>query len=145
MEICKQCNIYRKRKNINIEALTGDNLKLLSALDLNKYDIIDLDAYGTPSNQLEIIKKKSTKENQYICLTMIQSGIGGIPNKVLNKNNITTKMLKKAKTIFYKNYQQKMYTYLIKLFKNIKIIHWYSDSAKRKNYAIIQINLDKSL
>jgi hypothetical protein len=66
-------------------------------------------------------------------------------NISLNKYNITPAMLKKAKTIFYKNYQQKMYIYLIKLFKQIKIIHWYSDNAKRKNYAIIQINLDKSL
>lgn len=39
--------------------LKGDNLKFLKVMDLNQFDIIDVDAYGVPYAQLkEIFRKK---------------------------------------------------------------------------------------
>jgi hypothetical protein len=38
--------------------LVGDNRKFLRVLDLKKYDIVDLDAYGNPFEQIEILIKR---------------------------------------------------------------------------------------
>ena len=43
------------KNNYKKISLRGDNIKFLKSLDLNKYDIIDLDAWGCPANQLEKI------------------------------------------------------------------------------------------
>jgi len=61
--------------------LIGDNRKYLKCLDLSKYDIIDLDAYGIPFEQLEIIFKKDYVG--YIICTMIQTGMGNLNNGLL--------------------------------------------------------------
>lgn len=61
--------------------LIGDNRKYLKCLDLSKFDIIDLDAYGIPFNQLEIIFKKNYEG--YVICTMIQTGMGCINNELI--------------------------------------------------------------
>jgi len=61
--------------------LIGDNRKYLKCLDLSKYDIIDLDAYGIPYQQLETIFKKDYI-GHVIC-TMIQTGMGNLNNGLL--------------------------------------------------------------
>jgi hypothetical protein len=38
--------------------LKGNNIKYLRSLDIHKFDIIDLDAYGIPFDQLEIIFRR---------------------------------------------------------------------------------------
>ena len=42
--------------------LNGDNVKYLKGMDLKRFDLIDLDAYGIPFKQLEIIFKKKKRE-----------------------------------------------------------------------------------
>lgn len=50
------CNIsvvgIEKENGKNKYALPGDNIKYLKNIDLSKFDIIDLDAYGIPFAQL---------------------------------------------------------------------------------------------
>jgi len=64
---CVQANTERKIIRLAIDeknipgTLKGDNRKFLPTLDLTKFHVIDLDAYGVPYEQLEIIFKLSDK------------------------------------------------------------------------------------
>lgn len=105
------------KKNINILKiemkgnkkgvyLKGDNSKFLPLFDFSKYDIIDLDAYGVPFNQLEVVFLK--KFNGFVHVTYIQSGMGTLPNGMLIKLGYTKEMISKCRTLFSKNGLQKM-------------------------------------
>ena len=48
-------------KQKNIIYMKGDNIKYLMSLNINKYDVIDLDAYGIPFKQLEVLFSKKYK------------------------------------------------------------------------------------
>jgi hypothetical protein len=84
----------------NRTALSGSNLKYLNILDLSKYDVIDLDAYGIPYYQLNIIFKRKYKGIVHV--TAIQSGMGKLPNGLLKDLGYTENMLKKISSIFNK-------------------------------------------
>ena len=87
-----------KEKGKNRNAICGDNLKVLQAIDLSKYDIIDLDSYGIPDKQLQILFDKNY--HGVVIVTAIQSMLGLMPKKILLSNGFTEKMIKKCPTIF---------------------------------------------
>lgn len=47
-----------KEKGKNPAAMCGDNMKILPTLDISRYGLIDLDAYGHPAEQLEHIARR---------------------------------------------------------------------------------------
>lgn len=121
----------KSNKNINVvgidrisygSTLKGDNVKYLKGMNLDKYDIIDLDAYGVPFKQLEIIFKKKYKGILFI--TFIQSIFGRLPVRMLEKIGYTRKMIKKCPTLFNRNGIEKFKQYLaINGIKKIIIIN----------------------
>jgi len=92
--------------------LTGDNQKFLPLFNFENYDIIDLDAYGVPYNQLEVVFLKKFKG--VVHCTFIQSGMGNLPNGLLIKIGYTKEMIGKIRSIFNKNGLEKMKSYLSK-------------------------------
>lgn len=109
----------KSNKNINIvgidkkpygSSLRGDNIKYLRGMDLNKYDIIDLDSYGIPFKQLEIIFKKGYKGILFV--TFIQSIFGRLPIKLLERIGYTKNMITKCPTLFNRNGIEKFKQYL---------------------------------
>jgi hypothetical protein len=122
------------KKNYNKVNLQGDNLKWLKRIDLNNFDIIDLDAYGFPARQLDIIFKKQWKGRIFI--TSIQSGMGRLPNSILFANGYTKEMINKTPTLFCKNPFEKIKNYLA--FNGVKKIYWYGNS--RKKYVYCELN-----
>ena len=100
--------------------LKGENMKFLKSLNLKNYEVIDLDSYGIPFKQLEYILNKGYKG--HIFITFIQSMFGGLPNKLLEYNNISPNLYKKIKTIFFKQGFKKFKNYLAK--KEIKKIKY---------------------
>lgn len=94
-------HIEKDNKKAKPYYLVGDNIKYLKTLDLGKYDIIDLDAYGIPYNQLEIIFNRKYKG--IIFITFIQTLFGGIPLSMLVRVGYTEKMVKKCRTLFYRD------------------------------------------
>lgn len=90
--------------------LRGDNIKYLKGMDLNKYDIIDLDAYGVPFRQLEIIFQKRYRGISFI--TFVQSIFGRLPVRMLEKIGYTREMIKKCPTLFNRNGIEKFKQYL---------------------------------
>lgn len=88
----------------------GDNKKFLSSLPLNKYDVIDLDAYGIPYEQLKIIFTRQFKGLVFV--TFIQSIMGRLQNDFLIDLGYTLKMIEKCPSLFCKNGQKKFMQWL---------------------------------
>lgn len=126
-------NIDIKEKK-DVAYLQGDNSKFLESLDLSIYDIIDLDAYGVPYQQLKTIFKKQYKGIVFI--TFIQSVMGSLPNGILTDFGYTKDMLKKCRTIFYKRGLDIM-THFLALNGIRKITYKY---ANRKLYGYFTTN-----
>lgn len=116
-----------KKQDCNKIILKGDNVKYLKKMNLNKFDIIDLDAYGIPYQQLSILFNRNIK-NKIIYVTFIQTLFGRLPHKMLNYLGIPSRFIKKHKAIFYKNALQKFKKYLA--FQGVKEIYYYSYNNK---------------
>lgn len=81
--------------------LPGDNLSYLETINLNKFNIIDLDAYGIPYKQLKILFKRKYKG--IVFLTFIQSLYGQLPYGLLKDIGFTEEMITIIPTLFGKN------------------------------------------
>ena len=114
--------------------LKGDNVKYMQGLDLDKFDIIDLDSYGVPYRQLNIIFKRHLK-NCTIFITFIRSEFGMLPIGLLNELGYTKKMIKQCRTIFGRNALDKMKNYLS--LHGIRKI--YLRSYKNKHYIAFKV------
>lgn len=123
-----------KEAGKNKTALVGSNLKYLNVLELSKFDIIDLDAYGFPYSQLRIIIKRKFKG--IIHVTAIQSGMGQLPKGLLIELGYTEKMLKKIHSIFNANGINKLKNYLY--LHGYKVVTGYF--IGRKNYFYINLS-----
>lgn len=82
------------RKDITSFHLHGDNVKILSGMDLDHFDVIDLDAYGIPVDQLDIIFRKGYIGTVFV--TAIQTMHGALPHAMLTEVGFTKTMLEKA-------------------------------------------------
>ena len=116
------------KNDYNRVQLQGDNIKYLSSLNLSEFDIIDLDAWGSPVNQLEILFRRNYKG--IVHCTFIQTMMGNLPDALLKANGYTPAMLKKIRTIFVKDGLQKFLNYLSsRHIRHVQIL-----SEKRKSY-----------
>jgi len=105
--------------------IKGDNRKYIPRLDLSIYNIIDIDAYGVPYKQIELIlKNKTLDKGSIIFFTFIQTVFGAIDNSMLLRLGYSREMIKKIPTIFYKNGFDKFKKYLsVENIKNINYIN----------------------
>jgi len=90
--------------------LQGDNLKFIVGMDLDKYDVIDLDAYGIPAALIAAIEMKEYSGS--LIITAIQSMQGNIPRIVLNSLGYTDEMINKIPTLFNRDGLEKFLKYL---------------------------------
>lgn len=74
--------------------LPGDNIAWLSGLDLDKFNVIDMDAYGIPYDQLKIIFDR--KYRGIVFVTFIQSIWGRMPKGMMMEIGFTEAVLDKA-------------------------------------------------
>ncbi|HUS02943.1 MAG TPA: hypothetical protein VMY77_14495 [Chitinophagaceae bacterium] len=101
--------------------LQGDNLKFLHSLNLSEFDIIDLDAWGSPINQLEVLFER--KYTGIVHCTFIQTMQGCLSKKMLRKLGYTDAMMPKCQSLFNKNGIEKFLNYLsISGIKKVNII-----------------------
>jgi hypothetical protein len=115
--------------------LQGKNSKYLNMIDFDKYDIIDLDAYGAPIEILDQIFKRKIK-NKIVFCTYIQVFNGVIPIRMLEFLGIKKEWYKKNKAIFNRNPFEKIKKYLY--FHGIKTII-YIEINQRKHYFAFKI------
>ena len=88
----------------------GDNRKYLQYLPINDFDLIDIDAYGVPYEQLQIISKRQYKG--IIVGTFIQCLYGGLPYAMLEELGYSRKMVRKITKLFFANGWKKWSSYL---------------------------------
>lgn len=78
--------------------LPGDNRRYLSELDLSRFNVIDLDAYGVPIEQLETIFERGY--NGVVFVTFIQSAYGTMPYAALQAIGFSESQIEKCPTLF---------------------------------------------
>jgi len=124
----------RDKKGVYLE---GDNRKFLKSIDLERFNVIDMDAYGVPYEQLKIIFEHKHKTQKIIFVTFIQTLYGGLPTGMLTEIGYSKKMINKCPALFNKKGIEKLKQYLAK--KGIQKIKRFSDSSERKNYLCFEI------
>jgi len=70
-----------KRKYVNPNVIMGDNRKAMKGMDLTVFDIIDLDAFGCPWEQLTIAAQRAP--HVPVVLTHISVTLGPVPKGLL--------------------------------------------------------------
>ncbi|MCZ2078404.1 MAG: hypothetical protein LC130_25815 [Bryobacterales bacterium] len=86
-----------KEKHKGAFHLAGDNVRFLTALDLSRYNVIDLDAYGVPYEQIKILFERGYRGRVFF--TFIQSVMGRMPNGLLIDIGFSKVILDKAPTL----------------------------------------------
>lgn len=71
-----------KKRNSRGLYLRGDNVRLMRGMDLSAFDVIDLDDYGTPIEQLRCVLESEFKGIVFV--TMCGKGITQTPSVVLD-------------------------------------------------------------
>lgn len=103
-------SIEKDRKKAEAGCIIANNIDILTNINLDYYDIVDLDAYGVPYQQLKILFNRKYKGNVFI--TFIQIGVGCLPNKFLFELGFTKSMALKARAIISRNGWQLMTEWL---------------------------------
>jgi hypothetical protein len=88
----------------------GDNRRYLRLLPLDEYNLIDLDAYGVPYEQMAIISRRHF--NGTIVGTFIQCAYGGLPFAMLNELGYPRRMVERVTKLFYRSGWRKWSAYL---------------------------------
>lgn len=108
--------------------LFADNLRVIPSLDLSKYNVIDIDSYGLPLDQiLAIHKNKTLIPGTVIIYTMITSKISAA-HKSISKAYGADKMYAECPCLFEPYLHDMAYGIMYNL--GIKNVMQYSGSAK---------------
>lgn len=81
--------------------LPGDNLGYLETLDIHRFNVIDLDAWGIPRKQIKTLFDREYHGTVFV--TFIQSLFGAMPREMLNDIGIPNEMIEKCPTLFYRS------------------------------------------
>lgn len=114
--------------------LQGDNLKFIDSLNLQEFDVIDADAWGSPFYQVEKIFSKNYKG--IVHCTFIQTMMGGLSKEMLLRLGYTETMLSKIKSVFNKNGVEKFKNYLAQ--NGVTQINIVTDN--KKNYLYFNLH-----
>lgn len=86
-----------KRDDLLQAHLHGDNLKVMAGLNLNAFDVIDLDAYGVPYEHLRLLFDRHY--HGCVFVTFITTVHGRLPNGLLLDSGFSEAMITKAPTL----------------------------------------------
>jgi hypothetical protein len=114
-------------------SIKGDNRKIMAGAKLSFFDIIDLDAYGIPFDQVEIVFNQKFKG--IVFFTFIQSVMGMIPVKLAQVNGITKTQYSLCPTIFGQIGWQLWLDWLAN--NNVKKV--FHQSIGRKHYGCFEL------
>lgn len=74
--------------------LPGDNLTWLMDMDLSRFNVVDLDAYGVPYDQMRLLFERGYKGTVFV--TFIQSMWGRMPKGLLLDIGFSEEIIQKA-------------------------------------------------
>lgn len=92
-------------------ALIGDNLKVFDSLDLERYDVIDLDAYGIPVKQFLAVWPR-LRPGTILFYTFIHSMLGKLGSTMLGQLGYSPAMLAKCQTLFCRDAHEKFLRFM---------------------------------
>lgn len=92
-------------------ALIGDNLKIFDSLDLSRYDVIDLDAYGIPAKQFLAVWPRM-RPGTVLFYTFIQNMLGQLGGTMLGQLGYTPAMLTKCPMLFCRDAHEKFLRFM---------------------------------
>lgn len=112
--------------------LIGDNRKFLSSMDLTQFDVIDVDAYGMPYDQLHMIFQRPHKPGLVIFGTWMRTVIGRIPYQLLMRLGFSRRMIRKAEPLINRNGIEKFMGWLS--LNGVTFVKTWSFRQYEKNY-----------
>jgi len=124
----------RKLKERKSVYLCGDNMKFMQTFDLNVFDIIDLDDYGFPYEQLDMLFRR--RYRGIVFITFGATGGGELPHALLNELGYTNSMISKIKLLFSRDPFKKVCQYLAK--HGVVDVEY----VKQSNVYYLKIDLD---
>jgi len=84
-------------------SIWGENSKVIPALDLGQFNVIDLDAYGIPAEQVELcFENKTLKPGTVVLYTFIPTNRGILPRCLTRRIGYSDRMVEKCPTMFTK-------------------------------------------
>lgn len=113
--------------------LPGDNLAYLETLDLSKFNVVDLDAYGVPFEQIECLVRRRYQGTVFV--TAIQSVMGRLPNAMLEAVGFTAAQIDKAPTLLCK----RGFEYMLQYLASIGVSRIRHRSVARKHYFVMEM------
>lgn len=118
--------------------LPGDNRSYLSSIDLARFNVVDLDAYGIPADQLATLFDRGF--SGVVFVTFIQSVVGAIPHRILTDIGFSKTMIRKSPAVFS---CRGWYYFLDWLALNGVDRIWHRSKA-RKHYLVFNLGSDIS-
>lgn len=110
--------------------VNADNLKMIPNMDLSAYNVIDLDAYGVPYDQMRLIfENKTLQHGTVVIYTAIRNGMSGVNANALENLGLS-KMYKKCPSLFKPMYMDCFYELLRS--KGVSKVHEIDQSTKKK-------------
>jgi tRNA G26 N,N-dimethylase Trm1 len=119
-----------KRQGLEGIYIVGDSLKVIAGLNLQTYDIIDIDAYGSPYDILEFLFKKKYKG--FVICTDIVVSMGATANILMKQSGISKEMIKCCPSIYRKIRTELINNYLTK--NGVKKINIFSQNDHNYYY-----------
>lgn len=114
--------------------LNADNIKVIPALDLSSYNVIDCDSYGMPVKQIDLIhKNKTLKKGTVIIYTAIGSPLSGTNKELIRMANLD-QIYKKTKGLVNARSGELFYGFLYSL--GVRTVYEYEvkGTAYKKRY-----------
>lgn len=100
----------------------GDNRRYLRFLPIRNFNLMDLDAYGVPYEQMRIIAAR--RYRGLVAGTFIQSVYGNLPYAMLKELGYSTRMVRKITKLFFRNGWRKWSAYLRLLgYERVHVYH----------------------
>lgn len=103
---CVQRETGRRVKYVSIDKIDngigfympGDNVKYLEGMDLSRFNVVDLDSYGVPFEQLDVLFRRGYVGRVFV--TFIHNSFGIMPHGLLREIGFTDAMIHACPTIF---------------------------------------------
>ena len=119
--------------------IRADNRKVIPTLDLSKFNVIDLDSYGIPSEQIGLLFENGTiRGGTVVIYTLITNKLVVMPNNLREYAEIRD-MYHKASTLFCGHNETLFYDWLASM--GVKLVREYSEPSsqysKRYGYFVV--------
>lgn len=123
-----------KRIDIMQFHIHGENSRILTEIDLSEFDVIDLDAYGIPADQIDIVIASGFKGVVFV--TAIQTMNGVLPHKIIDDLKFPKSIKESAQSLVARRGWEYLKEWLF--LKGVtEIIH---RSKNRKHYFCFKVN-----